>query len=202
MAIAYKDIRRAVRFKERDNDEVRFSDYEIKEATNEALRWLSNSLADSNADFNEKQRFYNQKDYAENFKCYGIELPDDFLSLVAVKGKPHIDEIFRPCLSSESPNPWEYKVMGDRIYVGSSCFCLVYKAVIPEIRDEEDEVELPNFAKDYFVTLVRRILTNAEETVMREAQELVVNALIPKRRYRNAKIRMPFKIHNNCRHWW
>lgn len=201
MAIAYKDIRRAVRFKERDNDEVRFSDYEIKDATNEAIRYLSNVLADSNADFNEKMAFYDAKDYGCDFFHCGVKLPDDFLALVAVKGKPHIHEILEPCLSSEMPAPWQYKIMGDKIYVGSPHFCLVYKATIPEIATDDDDVELPYFVKDMFITLVRRIVTGAEGEVMREAQELVVNALIPKRRYRNAKIRMPFSIGGQYHRW-
>lgn len=194
MAITYKEIRKTVRWKEQDNNEARYSDYDIKFAVNEAIRYLSNALADSNADFNEKQRYYDQTDCNCNFVENGISLPDDFLALVAVKGKPHIQELMTPCLSAETPKPWEYKVVGNKIYSGSPHFLLVYKAAIPEIVDEDDEVELPYFAKDSFITLVRRILTSAEGDIMRDAQEMAVNALIPKRRYRNAKIRMPFKI--------
>lgn len=91
--------------------------------------------------------------------------------------------------------------MGNRIYVGAPHFCLVYKAAIPEVEEDDDEIEIPNFAKDSFITLVRRILTNADGELMSEAQEAAVDALIPKRRYRGAKIRMPFVVGNYRRRW-
>lgn len=194
MGMTYKEVKRAVRFKERDNDEVRFSDYDIKDAVNEAIRYVSNSLADSNADFNEKTKFYNRENCECDFHHHGAALPPDFLALLSVKRNPHDKEAMTPCLSGEMPKHWEYKIQGDKIYCGSKNFCITYKASIPEVEDDEDEIEIPYFAKDYFVTLVRRILTSAETEIMRDAQEMLVNALIPKRRYTHAKIRMPFKI--------
>lgn len=194
MALTYKEILRAVRFKERDNDEIKFSDYEIKEATNEAIRYISNSLADTNSDFNERQRFYNQEECGCNFLIDGTPLPDDFLSLVSVSNRHNIEDVMTPCLTSGIPKHNEYKIARNKIFCGCPEFCLIYKCSIPEIESDDDEIELPYFMKDTFVTLVRRIVAGAEEDIMREAQEEAVNQLIPKRRYRNAKIRMPFRI--------
>ena len=90
MGFTYKEIKRIVRFKERDNDEIRFSDFEIRDAVNEVIRYISNSQGLTNADFNEKQTWYDEKDYEPYcFRHLGVPLPDDFLALVAVKGKPH-----------------------------------------------------------------------------------------------------------------
>lgn len=197
MSMTYKEVKRTVRFKERDNDEARFSDYEIKEAVNEAIRYISNKLADSNADFNEKNKFYNRENCDEHFVHHGAALPPDFLALVAVKRNPHDKEAMTPCLASEIPRHYEYKVQGDKIWCGSRNFFITYKASIKEVEEDDDEIDIPYFAKDHFVTLVRRILTSAEGEIMREAQEMLVDALIPKRRYTHAKIRMPFKIGGN-----
>lgn len=208
MSFTYKDIRRMVRTKEKDNNEFTFSDYDIRDAVNEAIRYISGKLADSNADFNEKSRWYDERDYQYkcdtddklhhhrpfSFKHDGVPLPDDFMALVAIKGKPHCDEPLTPCLSMNTPQLWEYKISGDRIYCGSPHFTLVYKASIPEVREDMDVIELPNFTKDHFVALVRMILTQAEGDIMRDAVEMVVEALLPKRRYRNAKVAMPFRI--------
>lgn len=205
MAFTYKEIKRIVRFKEKDNDEVRFSDFELKDAVNEVIRYISNSQALTNADFNEKQRWYDQKDYRpNNFKFLGVPLPDDFLALVAVKGKPHSTELLTPCENIQEPQPWEYKIMGERIYTGSPHFLLVYKSSIPEVVDEDDEIELPNMFKDNFVHLVRMIMNQTENDIMRDAVDSAVQALVPKRRYRNAKIAMPYYIHGqhkNGRGW-
>lgn len=215
MSFTYKDVRRIVRTKEKDNNEFTFSDYDIRDAVNEAIRYISGSLADSNADFNEKSVHYDERDYKchsqyehkhrdFSFKLDGVPLPEDFVALVAIKGKPHVDEPLTPCLTMNNPQPWEYKIMGERIYCGSPHFTLVYKAAIPEVKEDDDLIELPNIAKDYFVTLVRRILTQAEGDIMRDAVELVVNALIPKRRYRNVKTAMPYTVggyRKNGRGW-
>jgi len=192
MGFVYKDIRKTIRFKERDNDEIRFSDYEIKEATNEALRYISNELADTNADFNEKIMHYHDRDLM--CKIHGTVLPEDFISLVAVKGDVHSPELLTPCGSANTPMFNEYKIQGNRIYCGSPHFVLVYKARISEVEDDDDEIELPYYVKDKFVTYVRRILTQADENIMSDAEEEIINALTPKRRYRNAHIRMPFKV--------
>lgn len=194
MTLTYKEIRRAVRFKERDNDEAKFSDYEIKEAVNEAIRYLSNSLADTNADFNEKNMCYGDGLPPGLLLHEGVPLPDDFLAIVSIKDNPVSERAMIPCSSASVPKPWEYKVVGNRLYAGSPIVFVTYKTSISEVEDDDSDIDLPYFIKDNFVTLVRRILTGSEGDIMREAQENAVNALLPKRRYRNAKIKMPFRI--------
>lgn len=240
MAIAYKDIRKIVRFKEQDNNELRFSDYDIKMAVNEVIRYISNADALNNADFNEKQVTYDEDEYNEqlingvvdegtetqpsesedeteegagdeeldsqaedveevperiSFKLDGAELPEDFVALVSIRGRrTYSREILRPCLSGEIPRPWEYKIQGDRIYCGQKKFTLTYKAMLMEVKTEDDEIALPYMFTDTFVQLVRMVLNQTENDIMMDAVDTSVQQLIPKRRYRNAKIRMPFKI--------
>lgn len=219
MSFTYKEIKKIVRFKEQDNNEIRFSDYDIKMATNEVIRYLSNALANSNGDFNEKIKVYDEKEINDElqneaeqdedvaricFRIDGVELPEDFIAMVAIKGKLHDPQPLEPCLAMNTPTPWQYKLVGDRIYTGARHFCLVYKAAIAEITEDEDEIELPYMFKDNFVQLVRMIINGAEVDIMRDAVDSAVQALIPKRRYRNAKIAMPYYIHGqhkNGRGW-
>lgn len=216
MSFKYKEIKRIVRFKEQDNNEIRFSDYDIKMAVNEVIRYLSNSLADSNSDFNEKIKVYDEaemnealkgevSDYEEEgdvvdeypeirFKIDGVDFPDDFISIVAVKRGDCCPDLLEPCTIIETPKCNQYKVVGDKLYVGVPHFELIYKASIKEVVNEEDEIELPNMFKDNFVQLVRMVINAAEVDIMRDAVDNAVQILIPKRRYRNAKIPMPFYI--------
>lgn len=211
MSITYKEILRRVRFKLKDNDEATTSDYEIRDCLNEVLRYVSMSNALSNADFNEKTIRYNEDDFygvcCDNhydhhhdhkhhhfcFALDGVPLPEDFLSLVAVK--PHANApMLEPCLSSETPRPWQYKISGDKIYCGPHHFVLVYKAGVTEVVDDESEIELPRTFLDFLVNMTIMNIQQAESGVLREAIDSALQSLIPQRRYRNAKIRMPFKI--------
>lgn len=98
--ITYEEVKRLIRFKEKDNNEIRFSDYEIKLAVNEVIRYLNNSYALQNSDFLEKVVTYIEEEYyyedveegeevveettKQSFKTDGIELPEDFITLVSL----------------------------------------------------------------------------------------------------------------------
>ena len=51
MSIAAKEVLHLVRFKQQDHNEIKFSDYDIKNALNEALRYIVQSQALQNSDF-------------------------------------------------------------------------------------------------------------------------------------------------------
>ncbi len=210
--ITYKELRRLIRFKEKDNNEIRFSDYDIKMAVNECIRYINNSFAMQSSDFLEKTATYVEEDMnAEiaaaneelpdedkqplyNFKDEGLELPEDFISLVSVMAL--IDgRIMSPVESIRTPMPWQYKVVGNRIYSGTRGFKMVYKAALSEVKDEEDVIELPFIFKDSMAKITSMILNNNASTdVMMQAVNDAVAQLVPRRRFRNAHVRMPFKI--------
>ena len=109
--IRYEEIKRLIRFKEKDNNEIRFSDYEIKMAVNECIRYLNNSFALQNSDFLEKAKHFNEAEMnAEvikanldlpeeeqlplyNFKDEGIELPEDYICPLCKHGAVDFEEI-------------------------------------------------------------------------------------------------------------
>ena len=214
MTISYKELRRLVRFKLRDNNEIRFSDYDIREALNECIRYFNNSYALQNSDFLEKRVTYNQDKMnmevdatnAErleageellpryDFRNEGIELPEDFVSLQAViDARPWSSMMMHPTEGVRIPSVGEYKVSGNRIYFGSGHVNVLYKAAIPEVKSEDDVLELPFVFKDSLGKITCMILeNNATTDVMMEAVNDAVSGIVPRRRYTNARIRMPF----------
>lgn len=195
MAILYTEIRRLVRFKTKDINEIENSDYDIKMAVNEAIRYMSNSLALQNSDFLEKKETFAESDYPApySFKSDGVELPEDFIALVSVS-RAKDDYIMQPVELAKEPNDCEYMVRGNKVYCGTGAFKLTYRAALAEIKDEEDSIELPNMFKDALVKLVVMILRQAETDILLKAVDDAMYSLVPKRRYRNAKIRMPFMV--------
>lgn len=211
--IAVAELVRLIRFKQKDNNEIKFSDYDIIQALNECIRYVNQSFAMKNSDFLEKVTTYNQDDLnaqvavlnsqlAEgetptalyDFALTGAELPDDFLSLVSlIRYSDNYKLIPVEAIAPVEYNT--YKIVGERIYVGCGTFNMLYRASIAEISTLADNVQLPVFFKDCLAKLTGMILNNNAETdVMMQAVEDTVSALIPKRRYTNVRTKMPFYV--------
>lgn len=212
MAITYKELRRLIRYKLKDNNEVRFSDYEIKEAFNECLRFFNSSYALQNSDFLEKAVTYDEeKMNAEirdqnaglpeeeqfplyDFKFKGLDLPNDFITLQHIMREPD-GYIMQPVSSIKDPLDWQYKITGNKLYLGCPTVKMLYKAAIIEVKDETDVLELPIVFKDALVKITCMILENTAGTdVMADAVDDVVSRIVPRRRYANARIKMPWKV--------
>ncbi len=185
--IRYEEVKRLIRFKEKDNNEIRFSDYEIKMAVNECIRYLNNNFALQNSDFLEKNVAFEEANEND-----GIPLPDDFITLVSIM-RMRDGYVMHPVQAIKKPNDGEYKVVGGRIYSGNSAIKVLYKAAIAEVGND-DAIELPFVFKDVLVKLSCMILNNAEVDVMMKAVDDAVRVIVPRRRYTNARIKMPFMI--------
>lgn len=189
--IEVKKIVSLVRMKEKDFDELRYSDYEIISSLNEALRYIVQSQAMMNSDFLEKARFYHEHP-EDNFALLGISLPDDYLTLVCVS---RLDGYkMRPTEISNIPNEFEYKITAERIFTGSKSFVLAYKKSIDEVETMEDSIDLPPYCLDFVVKITRMVLTQAEQDIMMDVIESTTKSIIPRRRYAGAETKMPFKI--------
>jgi hypothetical protein len=219
MAFPYKELKYLVRYKAKDHNEITFSDYEIKMATNEVLRYLSNSYALKNSDFLERSIVLDEdamntdvliknadiEREAEtngeepellesyDFKTGGVELPDDLVTLVAVMSM-RTKRILTPCEGIQEPEYCEYKVENGRIYSGDRCIKLQYRTLLHEISEDEDLIELPNLWKDAVAKLVHMVLGQTENDILLEAVNDAVDSLVPRRRYRNAHVKLPFKV--------
>ena len=105
------------------------------------------------------------------FRNEGIELPEDFVSLQAVvDARPWSGMMMHPTEGVRIPSVGEYKVSGNRIYFGSGYVNVLYKAAIPEVKSEDDVLELPFVFKDSLAKITCMILeNNATTDVMMEA---------------------------------
>nr|DAQ20474.1 MAG TPA: hypothetical protein [Caudoviricetes sp.] len=212
MAITFKELNRLIRFKAKDFNETRFSDFEIRESINECLRYFNGSYALRNTDFLEKMHVYDEaemnaamQDLQEvglvdgdespyDFKNTGVELPADFITLQSVM-RLNDGYIMSPTEGIKTPEPWEYKVTGDRLYLGSPNAKILYRAGLPEFKESSGEIDVPNIFKDAIVKGTVMILeNNAETDVLMEAFDDMLSSIVPRRRYVNAHIRMPFKV--------
>lgn len=212
MAITYKELRRLIRYKLKDNNEIRFSDYEIKEAFNECLRYFNSSYALQNSDFLEKSVTYDEDEMNDeireqnkdlpaeerlplyDFKEEGVDLPDDFITLQHLMRQPD-GYIMQPVSSIKDPLEWQYKITGNKLYLGCPTVKMLYKAAVKEIDNEYESVELPVVFKDALVKITCMILENTAGTdVMADAVDDVVSRIVPRRRYANARIKMPWKV--------
>lgn len=211
--IAAQEILRLVRFKQKDNNEIIFSDYDIKCALNEALRYIGQSQALQNSDFLLKTKLYSEsevnakieednailEDESEkqpllSFRFDGVALPEDYQILagvIRVKDRYNM----RPCDAACIPSINEYKVVNNKIYSGATLFNMTYKRTLPAVKNiEEDEIDLPEFCTDLITKITGLILNQAETDVLLHTVESTTRAIIPLRRFTNAQTRMPFMV--------
>ena len=218
MAINVKQLVQRIRYKTNDFDELKYSDYDILEALNECLDYLNQDKALRSSDFLEKIKRYRQDEmnaevaaYNEehpeepkelyDFPVTGAELPDDlikFVDITRAKDGYHLHPI--PAVENIDPHyRGQYKVFAGRIYTNTD-FDLLYRAKIrllefSALGDENAIVELPEFLRELLVKVTIMILTNNPEgdALLQEINRVTSN-LIPGRRYKNVKSRMPWKV--------
>lgn len=213
--IPAKEILRLVRFKNKDNDEVEYSDYDIKNCMNEALRYISQSQALQNSDFlttstifdetalnadvqEKNEEIKNNPDYTEedllplyNFMLEGIELPADFQIILGVTRSDGYK--MRPCDVANVPQRGEYKVMGEKIYSGYGYFVLTYQRTILPVQNlEQDNIEIPRYCLDLIVKVTSMILNQTQNDVLLQEIDNIARSIVPRRKFNNARIKMPF----------
>lgn len=203
-----KDIVAGIRFKQKDNNEVKFSDYDILQSMNEAVRYINQSYSMRNSDFLEKMEFYHQKEMNEEIAAWneehpeeprdtvdfrkGVDLPDDFLTLVSLRstrGYP-----LHPCPADVPPRHHQYKIVGRKLYL--SCDAdMLYRYVLPAVTDMEGEIDLPPIFFDPVVKITGMILNQSPDTdVMMQEINTIVENLIPARRYTHLDPPLPFYL--------
>lgn len=177
-------IKDMVRWKEKDTDELRFSDYEVWDAMNEVLRYVANRLANMQSDVTERERVYEEADVL----AVGVPLPDDFLS---IKGLYRLADGYRlHAVSSKSARTGEFRLSGGRIYTKNP-FRLQYYGTLGTAKDGW-MINLPESFTDVLVKLTRMVLNNADADTMTQAVMTEVEAIVPRRKYNNLRPKMPF----------
>ncbi|SDC69726.1 hypothetical protein SAMN04487864_11534 [Succiniclasticum ruminis] len=215
--ITVQKIIRLVRFKENDNDEIKYSDYDILSSLNEVIRYMNLRFSMMNSDFLEKAVVLDEKKINEEIAAYnaqqadeedrkemvrfgltGVDLPDDFLSLMGVvrAGAGYCNEYKLKCgQSGMRLAPDEYYILGNKLFTRCRTVRLLYRASIQQATSTTDEISLPEFFLDGLAKMTAMILHNDANTdVMREAMDKVIDSMVPSRRYSNVRVRMPFKV--------
>lgn len=205
--ISVANLIQGVRYKQHDNNEVLYSDYDIIQSLNEALRYINYSYSLKNADFLEKVQEYHKADMDAEIDAWneanpddpkeytdfskGLDLPDDFLSIVSIKRTPDGYPL-HPCPAQKVPSHREFKVVAGKLYVRGDVD-LLYRYSL-EAKTADDTVELPGIFYDLLVKMAGLILTGAETDVMRQAVDELVGELVPARRYANRQIHPVWKV--------
>ena len=206
--IDVKKIVRQIRTEQKDNNEIKFSDYDILNALNKCIRYVNQSFSMKNSDFLERSKEYIQDEinaeiHALNqtgteiipdvaFDKTGVGLPDDYVSLISII---RFSDGYKlsPVNTLGDLQNGGYKIFANKIYCGFD-FTLQYHGKIKEVKTFQDTIDMPDMLIDLLTQISGLILNNAETDVLMQAVNDNTNALIPGRRYSNVKIKMPFKI--------
>lgn len=196
--IAVKKLISLIRYKQKDHNEVKFSDYDILQALNECVRYVNQRFSLRNADFLEKMHNFVESEINADleqkvdFSVTGVELPVDFLVLVNIV-RAHDGYPLRVEEAVRNVGADTYKVVGNKLYCGSKAVNMLYRSSIPAVKSLDENVELPDILIDGIVKCTGMILNNNADTdVMEQAVDANIVSLISARRYSNAKIKMPF----------
>lgn len=177
-------IKQMVRWKEKDTDEVRFSDYEIWDALNEVLRYIANRLANMQSDVTEREKVYDDVAVFAD----GAPLPDDFLS---IKGLYRLADGYRlHAASDDHVTAGTFRLFGGKLYAAEP-FRLQYYGTLGAAKDGW-LISLPESFTDALVKLACMVLNNTDVDVMTQAVMSEVEALAPRRKYNNLRPKMPF----------
>ena len=214
--ITAAELKRLVRYKAGDNNEVKYSDYDVLQAINEVLRYINQYYI--NSDFLEKIQHYRQDamnkvidEYNDSIKpdpddetiaiepkahidmrYTGVDLPDDFLTLVRiVDGHGHD---LHTCDAIRPPRWDEYKILQNKLYTGVKDVDMLYNAAFLSVDSLEDsKIELPRVFLDAMCKLVVMVLTQQPDgDTMQQAVEDILSHVVPMRKYTNVEKRMPF----------
>ena len=181
-----KHLKEMVRWKEKDMDEVRFSDYEIYHAMNEVLSYLRARLANMQSDLLEREKVYEIGDFTNG----AVELPDDFTS---VKGVYRLSDHYRlHAVSDDHVTPDKFRLFAGRIYAACGVLLHYYGSLMP-VKDGE-EIPLPDTYIDPIIKLTRMVLNNTDVDTMTQAVTDEIDNIVPRRKWNNARQKMPFFV--------
>ena len=195
--ISVVNIIKQVRIDVKDINEVKYSDWDIENALNKALRLTSNHFSMLNTDFMERSiamldtplKLHFSPPIAEGIadELHGDSLPEDFISVVKVI-RPDGYELHP---STGHVNPRNYMIYRGCIFAFGPII-LMYRCGIPNV-SKDDTIDLPIPFFDFLVEGTKLALTDTTEML---TQYITDNALklIPARRYSGARVRLPWRV--------
>ena len=187
-----------VRIEEKDVSAVRFSDWDVINALNKALRLICNHYAMTNSDFLIKQIILPEDGIPEQGtpfptqvpqKARAFDLPSDFITVDRVERGTDGYELHPAAGRIDGDS---YHIEGNKL-ITLSPVILFYRCALPEVREGE-AIDLPFSFYDFITSCTRLILGSSESSVVTQFIADQADKLIPARRYVNARIKMPWKV--------
>jgi hypothetical protein len=129
-----------------DNNEARYSDYQIVDALNSVLNMVYNELG----------TFSNElltKTETVNLWHGEAELPEDLLQIVEVyRG----DTVYIPQTKGKAVSPYTYTIYGNTIYSDADKLTIDYRPSFEEVGMDglDDDLAYPNYFKEFIKKLV------------------------------------------------
>jgi len=181
-----------LRYELKDQNKIRFSDYQLKYALNTTIRIISNALANLHSPM--------LATAATIAMTSGIgTLPTDYQSIISVVINPGLyTEIdLKPVTLKTTPTNEQYKIMNNSIYSNNSSVDIIYRTRLNAITDTSAELPL----NDDFVELIKKymkaiLLDNASTTDLSFTNSISadVAALVTGREYTYIERELPFMI--------
>lgn len=195
--ITVKNIFKQIRIDLKDVNEVQYSNWDLENAINKAVRLMANHYSMRNTDFLTKSILIcdtpTNSLYAPPIseqiaeRLHGDSLPDDFVSIVKVirpdgyelhPSTGHLDErkylIYRGCIFTFGP------------------VLLFYSYTLPRYT-KSDSIDLPIPFFDFIVEATKIVLTE-NFSALTEFINANAEKMIPSRRLANARVRLPWRI--------
>lgn len=195
--IAVKNIFKQIRIDLKDINEVQYSDWDLENAMNKAVRLMANHYSMHNTDFLTKSilicdtptKLHFAPPISEQIaeKLHGDSLPEDFISIVKVirpdgyelhPSTGHLDErkylVYRGCIFTLGP------------------VLLFYSYTLPNY-SKDDTVDLPVPFFDFIVEATKIVLAE-NFSALTEFIKDNAEKMIPSRRLTNARVRLPWRV--------
>lgn len=176
-----------IRIDEMDMDAVKYSDWDLENALNKALRLICNQLSQMNTDFCEKEIDLTEEDLRE-----GYELPKDFLSVWYIVA-PNGYKLHPSLRTIKTMQENEYLITQGKLYTKLTEVTLRYKVMLPEVHAGE-AIDMPFGFFDMVEAVTRLILNNEPKDKLLEQITMLAKAMVPSRRYAAAWSSMPFRV--------
>jgi hypothetical protein len=129
-----------------DNNEAKYSDYQMVDALNTVLNLLYNELGTFSNDLMTKTE-------TVTLTLGEGELPEDFLQVVEVyRG----DTVYAPLTKGLAVSPYTYTIMNNSIYANTDKLTIDYRPQFTEVGMDEldDDLDYPLYFKEFIKKLV------------------------------------------------
>ncbi len=190
MSIPATRVVQHIRLQIDDFDEAKVSDFQILTFMNRALTAISAAIAAKDLDFLSASKAYNTSSASD-----GAALPDDFQSVKEVTDGEGFT--LNPVYLTKTPQAYEYKIVGEKIYCGASSYTLFYKKFIEPIDSLENGViGMPAYCLGMIVQITVLLMQNADPATVIQTINNIIETDIPLQTY--DKKRVSGRVVNNA----